>query len=214
MTIHVVTDVKLEVEATLDTPATVITAVTNANPGVATATGHSFVDGDIIVLSVPNGMVELNAQVCRVANVVADEFELEGIDTTDMSAWVEGDATSVATWSTLCQATGLSLGNAAPTELDASNFCSKKTITLYGLAGAISGSIDVQHDAQLAAIQTLKAAKTDQLVAFRYTRQNGSTAVFGAVVSFSGGFDATLNSIETATVAMTVPNEIVEYPAP
>jgi len=214
MTIHVVTDVKLEVEATLNTPATAITAVTNANPGVATAAGHSFVDGDIIILNVPNGMVELNAQVCRVANVAVDEFELEGIDTTDMSAWVEGDATAVATWSTLCQATGLSLGNAAPTELDASNFCSKKTITLYGLAGAISGSIDIQHDAQLAAVQTLKSAKTDQLVAFRYTRQNGSTAVFGAVVSFSGGFDATLNSIETATVAMTVPNEIVEYPAP
>lgn len=210
MTVHVVTDVKLEIEATLDTPL-VVSALTLASPGVATSTAHGLSNGDVVKFSVTDGTVELDQQVCRVANITVDTFELEGVDTSGMSAWVSGKATPVLTWSTLCQATNLSIGNAAPSELDGSNFCSKKSVTLYGLPGSTSGSIDIQHDAQLAAIQYLKAASTSDLIAFRYTRANGSIAIFGGITAFSGGFDAGLNAIETGSVPVTIPNEIAEY---
>lgn len=210
MTVLVATEVRLEVEATLDTALTV-TAVTTASPGVATATSHGLSNGDVVKFSVTAGMVELDEQVVRVANVDTNTFELEGLDTSAYSDWSAGTATPVLTWSTLCQATSLSIGNATPTEIDGSNFCSKKQVQLYGLPGATSGTIDVQHDAQLAALSYLKGKSVSDLVAFRVTWSNDYVTIFGARTAYSGGFDASLNSVVTGSIPVTIPNEIMEY---
>ena len=60
-------NVTIEVEKTLDTAIT-ITALTTANPGEATATAHGLANGDIIVLNVAGGMVELDGQAVRVGS--------------------------------------------------------------------------------------------------------------------------------------------------
>ena len=52
------TNVTVEVENTLAT-GLAVSAITKANPGVATATGHSLNNGDVVVFDVNAGMVEL-----------------------------------------------------------------------------------------------------------------------------------------------------------
>ena len=209
----IASDLNVEVEATTDA-AVAITAITNANPAVATATGNALSDGDWIKISTSDGMANLNEQLVRVTNVAVDDFELEGIDSTNYTAFSTGSFEKVATWYTLCQSTSIDIGNATPSELDGTTLCSTKQVTLYGLPGSISGTIDIQHDPGAAAIKFLKGVSTSTLVAFRVTWSDDSISGFGAKCAYSGGFSAAINTIVTGQIPVTVPAEIVEYPAP
>lgn len=210
MTVLIATEIMLEVQDTLGT-ATAITALTKANPGVATSASHGLANGAVLVFNVSGGMVELDEQGVRIANVATDTFELEGLDTTNYSTWTAGTFQEVTAWHTLCQSTNLDIGNATPTELPGENFCSKKQVILYGLPGATSGTIDIQHDAQLTALQEIKAANVSDCLAFRVTWNNGYVTVFCARTAYSGGFTAPLNTVVSGSIPITVPNEIMEY---
>lgn len=82
-----------------------ITAISNANPAVASAVGHGLTDGDIV--EVISGWSRLNSRVARVANVTADTFELEGINTTSTTLYPAGggagSARQVGTWQQITQ---------------------------------------------------------------------------------------------------------------
>lgn len=82
-----------------------VTAVSNANPAVATAEGHGLANGDIV--EVTSGWSRLNSRVARVANVTADTFELEGINTTSTNLYPAGGGAGsvrkVSTWQQITQ---------------------------------------------------------------------------------------------------------------
>lgn len=72
-----------------------ITDITAANPGVVTATGHSFNDGDHVKISGLTGMDEVEGRIFIVANATADTFELNNnnganIDTSGYVAYGSG----------------------------------------------------------------------------------------------------------------------------
>lgn len=80
--------------------AITVTAVTNANPAVCTATAHGLSNGDVIVFT--SGWGRANKRVFRAANVAANTFELEGFDTSSTSFFPAGSGTGsvkeVSTW--------------------------------------------------------------------------------------------------------------------
>jgi hypothetical protein len=94
----------LSIEGSVGT-AKNITAITNANPAVATAAAHGFSDGDFVKIS--SGWNRLNGRVVRVANSDTNTFELEGIDTTAVARYPAGSgagsAQEVATWVQITQ---------------------------------------------------------------------------------------------------------------
>lgn len=209
----IATNARVEVENTVGT-ATAITAITNADPGVVTSAAHGLTNGDVVKIVASDGMVELNNQVVRVANVTTDTFELEGIDTTNYGTYSSSGTNTwqeVTAWLTLAAATSVNLGDAAPSELDGTRLIDRKAVTLYGLPGSVSGSIDIQHEPHTAAVQKFKAADTSDLLAIRVTWNNGNIAVFGAKTAYSGGFSASVNNILTGAIPVTVPAEIAEY---
>lgn len=57
-----------------------ISAITKASPGVVTATGHTFSNGDLIYVSGVLGMAEVNDRVFTIGGVSGANFNL-GIDT-------------------------------------------------------------------------------------------------------------------------------------
>ncbi len=59
--------------------AKVISAISNANPGVATALANGFANGDILLVT--SGWEDINERAVRVSNAAAGAFTLEGIDT-------------------------------------------------------------------------------------------------------------------------------------
>lgn len=79
---------------TQDAPVTV-TNITQANPGVVTATSHGFANNDPVDFLEVKGMTEINKQRYYVANKTTHTFELvdeygNNIDTTGFSAYVSG----------------------------------------------------------------------------------------------------------------------------
>ncbi|MEK9697997.1 MAG: ubiquitin-activating E1 FCCH domain-containing protein, partial [Candidatus Poseidoniales archaeon] len=72
-----------------------ITAITQANPGVITITGHNYSDGDAVKIESIVGMTELNDASYYVANATTNTFSLqneagEDIDTTSFTAYSSG----------------------------------------------------------------------------------------------------------------------------
>lgn len=72
-----------------------ITGITNANPGVVTATAHGFSTGDTITISGVVGMIQVNTQRYIVSKVDANSFKLydlfgNPVDTTAFGTYVSG----------------------------------------------------------------------------------------------------------------------------
>ncbi len=72
-----------------------ISGVTQANPGVVTATGHGYSNGDHVFITGVVGMTEINSRWFTVANATTNTFELTGItgnniDTSGYTAYSSG----------------------------------------------------------------------------------------------------------------------------
>jgi hypothetical protein len=65
-----------------------VSAITNANPAVASSTSHGFTDGDIIVVS--SGWTVLNGAVVRVDASDTNTFALEGVDASSTTVFPTG----------------------------------------------------------------------------------------------------------------------------
>lgn len=82
-----------------------VTAVSNANPAVASAVGHGLANGDIVEIT--SGWSRLNSRIARVASVTADTFTLEGINTTSTNLYPAGGGAGsvrkITTWQQITQ---------------------------------------------------------------------------------------------------------------
>ena len=72
-----------------------ITGITQANPGVVTATAHGYDNGDTIVITGVVGMTQVNNKRFKVANKNTNDFQLQDIDgnnvnTTSFTAYTSG----------------------------------------------------------------------------------------------------------------------------
>jgi hypothetical protein len=70
-------------------------AVTKANPGVVTSNGHGYSNGTRVRLFVATGMTQLNDVTAVVANSTTNTYELQGIDTSGFSDWVNANTNYV-----------------------------------------------------------------------------------------------------------------------
>ncbi|MDF4005320.1 phage tail protein [Luteibacter sp. PPL552] len=89
--------------------AKAISAISNANPAVAT-TAAPPAAGTMVVLT--SGWDDLENLVARAADPTANSFEIEGVDTSDAVEYPAGQGAgsflAVADWTTLDQITGVS----------------------------------------------------------------------------------------------------------
>ena len=90
MSINVWSKVAVAVQTLLAAPRT-ITAITRANPAVATSTAHAYANGALVLLKI-QGMSQLDFAIVRVAATAANTFNLEGIDSTAFDTFTSGTA--------------------------------------------------------------------------------------------------------------------------
>jgi hypothetical protein len=203
----------VEIEASLGNAVT-ITAITRDDPGEVTAAGHGLTNGDVIKLSIPAGMVELDGQAARVANVQTNTFDLEGIDTSDYSAFTSGTYHEVTAWQTMDAAQEITAPNPAPTRLDCTTLIDKTKQYVFGLPEAPEGSIKGLFNplgGAEAIIREKTKANTD--AAMRINFAGGQVAVFAAYVSGGSGFDMGTNAVATATTSFTPRKDICFFAA-
>lgn len=93
MSVKTWTNVQVAMQSALGS-AKAITAITKANPAVATSTAHGFANGDWLVISA-QGMWQVDTMTVRAANVTANTFELEGVDSTAFDTFSSGSAAAI-----------------------------------------------------------------------------------------------------------------------
>lgn len=107
-----------------DSPSLVISAITQANPAVATITAHGLASGDVVKLSGIVGMTELNDEVVIVEKVDANSVRLIGVNSEGYGAYVSGGWADVGNFSNFCELTGYNRQGGASAEMPATTLCS------------------------------------------------------------------------------------------
>lgn len=181
-------NVRVEVAKTYGSAKTV-SAITKADPGVATSTSHGLTDGTIVYMSEDTaGMDELAGGAYSVSNPATNTFELEQQNTTSYGTFTSGTATPVTAWSTLSKATGYNIPNATADELDVTTLLDRLKKTEPGLMAAQNVSIDQLSDMQSeAALIVRAAAMAGTACVFRITHnESGERVIFRGTPSVPG----------------------------
>lgn len=205
---------KVEVQSTVGSPVAV-SAVTLANPGVASATAHGFNNGDVVFFVSPGGMVELEGQAVRVANKTTDTFELEGLDTSAFTALTAATTTvkKVTAFSTLASAQNVTMPNPAPAKIDITTLIDVAKQYAYGLPDAPDGSISGLFNPGGTAEGLIKAAtQANGALVCRLSFSGGTKhSVFNANWSGGSGFEMSPNAAATSTFSFTPIKQVIHY---
>lgn len=205
--------VRVEIAATYSA-AKVVTAVTLANPGVATSAAHAMANDTVGYWSGVAGMAQLEGQSTRVENQATNTFELQGLNTTNYSAFAAGNFTPVATWATLSEATSYSIGGGAAEKLDVTRLIDITKQEEQGLLPVSNVSMNViAQDTPSAAMLLLESAvQTQGAVVVRITLPNGAVRVYRAEPSLPGE-DVQQGQVGTGSLDMAVKGFVLKLAA-
>lgn len=206
-------NVKVEIAATYAAAKTV-TAITLADPGVASSTAHGLANGTVGYFADDvAGMVQIAGAAASVANQASGTFELEGEATTGYSAFTSGTFVPVATWATLSTSTGYEIPNAEADDLDVTTLLDVIKKSEGGLLAAQNVTISGFSDAQNAAvILCRKAALAGGYVVVKMTLNNGERRIFRAMPS-APGESMSVGQKATSSVGFKVKGRVLMLPA-
>lgn len=164
------------------------TAVTKANPAVATLTSHGLTDGTVGYWTVTAGMVELDGQATHVINTSANTFTLNGLVTTGYSTYTAGTFTYASAWSTIAEAASYAVGGGAAATLDDTRLYHTRTSNIAGLLAPQDLTIDVRNaevsGTAMAAVEA--SAQTSTALLFRVMKGTTTLRVYYGVPSLPG----------------------------
>lgn len=194
--------------------AVTVSAITNANPGVATATAHGFADGDYI--EVTSGWSRLTDKIVRVDAPATNSFSLEGINTTSTTIYPSGggagSAREITGWTQLSQILDSSStgGEQQFTEYQFLEADAQKRIPTFKNAAGITFTI--ADDPALAGYILAKEANDDREPrAVRITLPNGGILLYNAYISLSVIPSLTVNEVMGVEVTLSLLSEPVRY---
>ena len=195
------------------TTAANITALSNALPGVATAT-NTLSAGDFVEIT--SGWSRLTDKIVRASGVSGTAFSLEGYDTTPTSIYPAGTGTGsfrkITGWTQLSQILTSSSSGGEQQFLDYQllEADAQKRIPTYKAAAGLTFS--VADDPTLAGYILASAANDDRLPrAVRITLPNGAILLYNAYVSLNKTPSLTVNQIMAVDVTLSLKAEPNRY---
>lgn len=196
--------------------ALTVSAITNANPAVASSTGHALVDGDIV--EVTTGWSRLTDKVVKVDQLTADTFGLLGVDTSLTSIYPSGGSAGsvrkVTGFTQLAQIldSSSSGGEQQFLEYQLLEGDAQKRIPTFKSAAGLTFS--VADDPLLPGYILASAANDDRLPrAVRITLPSGATIFYNAYISLNKTPSLTVNQIMAVEVTLSLLAEPVRYAA-
>jgi hypothetical protein len=188
-----------------------VTAVTLANPAVATATAHGQANNTVGYFNNVSGMVQLEGQAVRVKNQATNTFELQGLNTTAYSAFTAGQFIPVATWHTLAEATSYSIGGGEAEKLDATTLIDVVKQEEAGLLAPQSLTLNIlaqdTPSTAMAALQSL--AQSGAKMVFRVRLPNGAVRIGYGEPSLPGE-DVQRGQLGTGTLSVTLKGVVLQ----
>lgn len=192
--------------------ATPITALSHANPGVATVTGSTIATGEYFRTDV-EGMRQIDDRVFRGAAAGPTTLTLEGEDTTayDALSGTANNAYEITFGTFMSTVRGLSSSGGEPDFIDVTTIHDTMRKQIPGISSAITYQMENLWDATDTALKALKAFGDQQtLVAIRLAFAGGA----GPKVVFLGYVAATLLPTGNAQDVVVTPVTITMFGNP
>ncbi|MCR6477526.1 tail protein [Variovorax phage VarioGold] len=193
-----------------------LTALSNANPAVASCVGHGFTDGKIILLE--SGWEELEGRAARVDDAAADNFELEGIDTSDLIRFPTslglGTAKEVTTWVAIDQIIGTAFAGGEQQYWGFSPLDSRRTKQIPTERSAQTATLTLADDDKKPWFAALdQADRLGDTRVLRITLPNGAILLYSGTVSFNKVPTLTKNEGMAVTMTLSINADITRYTA-
>jgi hypothetical protein len=191
--------------ATTYASAKTITAITNANPGVASSTAHGYSNADL--LEITSGWSKLTNRIVRVSGSVADAFNLEGIDTSDTTAYPAaggaGSSRKITAFTQINQIMGFTTSGGDQQFANFSFMEDDFERQLPTITSAQSLQFEIADDPSLAGYIALKAAGEARATrALKLVLPDNSLILYNGIVSFNE--TPTLNKGQVMVVKATL----------
>ncbi|GGA05593.1 phage tail protein [Dyella caseinilytica] len=191
-----------------------IQAISNANPAVASATGHTFKQGDYVEIT--SGWSRLANKIVRVGAVTSGTFELEGYDTSLTSIYATGggagSARSITGWQQISQilSSSSSGGDQQFLEYQFLEADAQQRIPTFKNAAGLT--LSVGDDPTLPGYQLASQANDDRLPrAAQIALPSGAKILYNNYVSFNKTPTLTVNELMACALTLSFLNEPVRY---
>lgn len=196
--------------------AKTITAITNANPAVATCTAHGYTTGDEIMLS--SGWEDANDSVYKIESVDANSFRILGLDSTNTSFFPAGSgggsAEKLSAWTAIPQVLTISASGGDARFTDVNPLAKRNGIRIPTGFNATSVTLSLGFDATTPAYKTMVGiSRSLSKVAFKQVLSGGSVQYGWGYLNVSEFPKLNNNQVNTVDAALTFLGRTMSYDA-
>lgn len=196
-------------------PTKVVSAVSNANPAVATLeAGHGVIVGDILVMQ--SGWSKLNDRVVRAAAVATNDVTLAGINSLTATNYPSGSgigsAKEVTGWTEITQILEVSTSGGEQQFVTYSFLSDDAEHQIPTVKSPVGCKLKVADDVSLAHYSVLDAAdlaRAPQVI--RITPPNGGVVYWNAYVTLSRTPTLVKNEVMGLEVTISLVSEVTRY---
>ncbi|KRA13952.1 phage tail tube protein [Acidovorax sp. Root568] len=194
--------------------AKVISAMTNANPVVATSTAHGYTTGDPILLT--SLWEDATDTVFEVEVIDANSFKILGLDASDTNFFPAGSNTGTAQkisgFTAIPQVLTISGSGGDPRFTDVQLLAKRNAIKAPTGFNATTVTISMAHDASLPAYQTmLNITRALRKVAFKQVIAGGARTYGYGYLAVSEMPKLNSNQVNAVDAAMSLLGRAVSY---
>lgn len=205
----------LEIAATYGT-AIPVTALSNANPAVATAAAHGLANGDII--AVTSGWTRLNDRAARVADTDTGTFALENINTTNPQPYPAGSGVGsvreVTGFVEISQITDVATSGGDQQFLTFGFLADDDDRQIPTTKNPISMSVTVADDPALPYVAVVETADEDKATrVLRLNLPNGDSILYNAYVTITSTPALSRNNLMTRVISLSLAGRPTRYSA-
>ncbi len=191
-----------------------VSAVTNANPAVATSTSHGLSDGDIVIFT--SGWAKANERVFKVDQQDANSFELEGLNSTSTSDYPAGTGTGtaneVSAWTQITQILDVTTSGGEMQFTNYSFLEADYETSIPTQSSPQTISMTIADDPALAGYIALKAAAEARTpYALRIAYPSGAYAYYYGYVSFNETPSFKKNQVQSVNATFNLLNRPTRY---
>lgn len=194
--------------------AKTISALTNADPAVATSTSHGYTDGDEILLT--SGWEDATDTVFKVDQLTADTFEIEGLNSVDTNFYAAGTGTGTAEkisgWTEIPQVLTIATqgGDARFTTINP--IARRNAINVPTGFNPTSINLTLGHDPANANFKTmLGISRALTKVAFKMVLSGGAVTYGYGYMSVSESPSLNVNQANTVACALSLLGRSISY---
>lgn len=194
--------------------AKTISAITNANPAVATSTAHGYVTGDEVLIT--SGWEDATDSVYKIEVVDANSFKILGLDTSNTGFFPAGTgagtAQKISGWTTIPQVLTISGSGGDARFTDVQLLAKRNSLKIPTGFNATSITMSLAHDAANANFQTMVGISRNlSKVAFKQVISGGAVTYGYGYLSVSEMPKLNSNQVNSVDAAMTVIGRSISY---